>query len=112
MFNRYGKFIENADMPLSERYKYVDNSDVTLKPYENVVEVASDSSAVTVKLPDAGEAAGVPFDIHCLNGTTNAVTVNDSNGNNVTSSTVSVDNGYVMAVSNGLRWRVLSEKLS
>jgi len=112
MFDRRGKFIEIADVPFSKRFRHVDNADAALELAENVVRVSSDTAAVTITLPDVTEAAGLSYDVHALNGTTNAVTVNDAEGNNVTSSTISIDDGFVLVTSSGMNWRVLAETLA
>jgi len=113
MFDRYGKFIENSDIPLNKRVKYVDDEDTTLDIYENVCEVESGDGTVTITLPDVGEAAGMVFDVTATNGSTgNAVTVNDTTGSNVTSAAIAADGGFVTVVSTGMNWRVLAETLS
>lgn len=110
-FDRRSKFIEIADMPLEKRTIFV-SSNTTLELYENVVVADTSGGAVTITLPDVGEAAGLTFDIEAPNGSSDAVTVNDANGSNVASSTISIDNGNVTVVSTGRNWRVVNENVS
>lgn len=107
MLFSYEQLKEISGMTLANRQKFVDNSDVTLGVYENAVEVSSDSSAVTVTLPDVGRAMGLLFDINCPDTATNDVTVNDANGTTV-QTIGSVSTGYITLMSTGRNWRTLA----
>lgn len=112
MLATYQKVKEVGDIPFAKRKKFIDNEDATLGVYENVAVVSSDTSAVTVTLPEVGEAEGQMFDVTALDGATNAVTVNDAAGDNVTTSTISAAGGFVTVISTGRNWRVLAESLA
>lgn len=117
MFNRYGKFIEQADMPLSKRVTFVDSDNVDasddyyLKPHENVVVVDSSDIAADciVYLPDVSLCAGMAFDVSTDDaGTaTNKVELMDANGTQL-GNDLDADNDYITVISTGRDWRVLA----
>ena len=112
MLFSYEQLKEISAQTLAQRQKFVDNVNAALGVYENAVVAYSDTSAVTITLPDVGQAMGLIYDVAAPNGTTNAVTVADSQGTTVGSSTISVDDGNVTVMSTGREWRVLSETVA
>lgn len=108
MFESLRDSKRNALIPRSKRYAWI-SSDTTLKITQQVVEVDTSGGAVTVTMPNVEEAAGLGFDIHAPNGSSDAVTVNDATGTSIldkgSTNTLDADDDYVTLVSTGQRWR-------
>lgn len=85
---------------------FVDNEDASLSLNERTVEVSSDSSAVTITLPEVGSAMGKIFSVTAPDGVTNDVTVNDHGGNEVASLTA--DGASAVIYSDGRQYHDLA----
>lgn len=84
----------------------VDNENYQAKVTDKVIRVASDSSAVTITLPNAAEFAGRMISIIAPDGGTNAVTVTDRDGSLDFQGDYSLnaaDDGTLL-YSDGLKW--------
>lgn len=115
-FDRRGKFIELADIPLSKRTVVVDSGKVNasnnyhLSLDENVVEVDSSDIGATcdIFLPDVAKAAGIAFDIFspdCGDGST--VQVYEADESTQVGNDFDTNDDYVTVISTGKHWRVL-----
>ena len=95
------------DSQARNKFRAVDNESVTLGINDRVVEVASDTAAVTVTLPNVDEAAGKTFAITAPNGLTNAVTVTDGAGGSVDFQgdyALNADADGIVLYSDGRKW--------
>lgn len=90
------------------KYRKIDNANAALAVSDQVVIVASDSSAVTVTLPQVDEAAGRIYSIQAPDGGDNTVTVQD-NDESMNWSDLSLDFAAdrVLLYSDGLSWWTL-----
>lgn len=81
---------------------FVDNANKTLSLNERTVEAASNTSAVTITLPEVGLAMGKIFTVTAPDGVTNTVTVNDAAGTEVVA--LSTNGASAVIYSDGLRY--------
>lgn len=93
------KVLDNLDVG---KIIFVDNENKSLSLNERTVEAASNTSAVTITLPEVGTAMGKIFTVTAPNGVTNAVTVNDLAGTSVAS--LSTDGATAVIYSDGRRY--------
>ena len=96
------------DQQVRAKFRSV-TANATLGVHDRVVFVDSTAGAVTVTLPDVGEAAGKVFTITCPSAGTNNVVITDgavsTNWSNITLST----NNHKRALySDGVSWFVLA----
>lgn len=112
LFGKLSNVVEIEQMPFSKRIKNVDDTDVTLALYENIVRVEADDANVTVTLPDVGQAAGLAFDVKAVstNSASNNVILNDATGSAV--NTMTADDDYLLVVSNGYEWRTIDSTIT
>lgn len=96
------------DQQVLSKFLKVENEDATLGVHDRVVEVDSDSSAVTLTLPQVDEAAGKIFTFTANDGVTNAVTVQDNDeSKNWSDITLGSDNATLVLYSDGITWHTL-----
>lgn len=87
----------------------------TLTVNQRVVEVDSSGGAVTITLPNVGEAAGKSFSIHAPNGLTNAVTVTDGAGGSKLFGgdyALNANNDAIMLLSDGVKWWAIANEIA
>lgn len=90
----------------SDGFTQVDNENYSATLQDRVLRVASDTSAVTITLPNAAEYAGRFISIIAPDGGTNTVTVTDKDGSVDFQGDYSLnaaDDGIVL-FSDGLKW--------
>lgn len=91
--------------------EYIDtNGTVALDTSHSMHLVSASSGALTVTLPNAGDAIGVAMTVKKVDSTSNIVTVNEADGNGPDGRTVLLggENDYVCALSNGAEWHITS----
>lgn len=95
------------------RYLAVSNADATLGANEQVVDVASDTSAVTITLPVVSDVPGKTFFINAPNGGTNTVTVQDNDESFDWKGDYSLDaaDDQIALQSDGRKWWVVTPTL-
>lgn len=99
------------DIQVVDKGKVVDNANASLSVTEQHVTVKSDSSAVTLTLPDVSEAKGKMFSVVALNGQTNNVTVEDNDESlEWTDITMAGDLACLLLFSDGRTWYTIASK--
>jgi hypothetical protein len=89
--------------------EYIDtNGSVALDTSHSIHLVSASSGALSVSLPNAGDAVGVTMTVKKVDATSNIVTVNEADGNGPDGRTVLLggENDYVTALSNGAEWHI------
>ncbi len=89
--------------------EYIDtNGTVTLDTSHSMHLVSASSGALTITLPNAGDAVGVAMTVKKVDGTSNIVTVNEAGGNGPDGRTILLggENDYVSVLSNGAEWHI------
>lgn len=99
---------QTYDQQVRSKFLRVSNESATLGVHDRVTIAESNTDALTLTLPNVGEAAGKMFTITAPNGATNTVTVQD-NDESMNWSDLSMDanNDQVVLYSDGLSWMVL-----
>ena len=90
------------------KFRRISNEDAVLGVHDQVVIVDSDDAAVTVTLPNVGEAAGKIFTITASDGDTNTVTIEDNAESGFADEDIVGDGGQRVLYSDGLHWHILS----
>lgn len=91
--------------------EYIDTTGtVALDLSHSVHLVSAYGGAVTIELPNAGDAVGVTMTVKKVDDTSNIVTVVEDDGNGPDGTTLQLGgrNDYVTVLSNGAKWHVVS----
>ena len=95
--------------------EYIDTSGtVTLDLSHSVHLVSSFGGALTVELPNAGDAVGVMMVIKKIDSSKNVITITENSGSGPDGSSVflGAENDYAMMLSNGAEWFVIASNRS
>ena len=95
--------------------EYIDTSGtVTLDLSHSVHLVSSFGGALTVELPNAGDAVGVMMVIKKIDSSKNVITITENSGSGPDGSSVflGAENDYAMMLSNGAEWFVIASSRS
>lgn len=97
--------MQNAQQVVG-KFLAVDNEDVTLGVNDQVVEVASNTDAVTITLPFVSDVPGKMFFINAPDGNTNTVTVQDNDESHDWKGDYSLDanDDHLALISDGRKW--------
>jgi hypothetical protein len=97
------------DQQVRAKFRRIANANATLGVHDRVVIVNSNSSAVTITLPNVGEAAGKIFTVTAENGLTNNVTIaHAGESKNWANQTLAGNGAQRVLYSDGISWFVLA----
>jgi hypothetical protein len=97
------------DNQVRPKFRRVSNEDATLGVHDQVVIVDSGDEAVTITLPNVGEAAGKVFTITANDGDGNTVTIEDNaDESGLADEAIVGDGGQRVLYSDGLHWHILA----